>query len=306
MEEKEQNDTASERSDDSFLVEGNSADTDFQTTDISQEHTDEVAEDVSAEPLDEQFSCAEAPALEESATLTDTDCESTAHVLDVDAMEEDAPEVEDCLSEPSQSMEQSPDEMIVQEKDAPMEEEIDKTESQASETQGDGVATTKNEIVITLSKPLVLICALTAAVVIASSVFLGIWLGSDRIDPWEIDPNAKDYESIHTNQSSSDSIAIPGYADVVFPAKQRNVQLVLLNPEGNPCYFRFSLILRETEEKLYSSGLVPPGQAVTDLRLSRALESGDYHMNIEIETFSLTDELTPLNGAIVEVNLTVK
>ena len=141
---------------------------------------------------------------------------------------------------------------------------------------------------------------------LAGGIFFGIWIGKDRFDPWEIDPNAKDYESIHTNNSSSESISIPGYADVILPSGQKNVQMVLLNPQGSPCYFRFTLAIKETGEQIYVSGLVPPGQAITDLRLSRPLEKGNYTMCVVIECFSLDESHTPMNGANVETDLTVQ
>ena len=81
------------------------------------------------------------------------------------------------------------------------------------------------------------------------------------------------------------------------------MQIVLLNPDGNPCYFRFSLILSETDEELYRSGLIPPGMAVTDIELNRALEAGEYALRIRIESFSLSDR-SEMNGADMETKLT--
>lgn len=159
---------------------------------------------------------------------------------------------------------------------------------------------------ILISKPLLAVFSIGFSLLLAGGIFFGIWIGKDRFDPWEIDPNAKDYESIHTNNSSSESISIPGYADVVLPSGQKNVQMVLLNPQGNPCYFRFTLTLKESGEQIYVSGLVPPGQAITDLRLSRPLEKGKYTMCVVIECFSLDESHTPMNGANVETDLTVQ
>lgn len=160
---------------------------------------------------------------------------------------------------------------------------------------------------VLIKKSYLAIAAIAVMALVVGAIFFGMWLQNDKTDPWEIDPNAKDYESENGSigNGSSDSIAIPGYADVVWKANTKNVQMVLLNPQGNPCYFRFTLILKESGEVLYTSGLVPPGQAVTDLRLSRALEKGNYNLLISIETFSLNDR-SAMNGANVETGLTVR
>ena len=76
----------------------------------------------------------------------------------------------------------------------------------------------------------------------------------------------------------------------------------LQNPEGNPCYFTFEIILTEGEETIYTSKLVEPGKAITDVTLSRALEKGEYPAVIKITTTSLTDG-SAMNGADVETVL---
>ena len=97
-------------------------------------------------------------------------------------------------------------------------------------------------------------------------------------------------------------IKIPGYPSITLPANQEDVTLALLNPEGNPCYFTFELALKDTGEVLYTSGLVPPGQMISDLTLSRALPEGEYNAVIRISTTSLADG-SAMNGANVETVL---
>ena len=87
------------------------------------------------------------------------------------------------------------------------------------------------------------------------------------------------------------------FTKIVFPANETEVKIVLLNPEGNPCYFRYTLRVGEEKEVLYQSGLIPPGMAVTDLTLARALEEGEYALEIVVETFSQDEERIPMNGA---------
>lgn len=148
----------------------------------------------------------------------------------------------------------------------------------------------------------------SVAVILVGCVLFGVWVYQKQNDAWRIDPNAKDYDFSFSDGSnaSADHIAIPGYSEIVLPSDTKNVQLILLNPKGNPCDFRFTLILKDSGEVLYTSGLVPPGQAITELKLKRALDTGSYPLIIQIETFSLGDDHTPMNGANVETTLSVR
>ena len=56
---------------------------------------------------------------------------------------------------------------------------------------------------------------------------------------------------------------------------------------------------------LSHSGLIPPGMAVKQVKLSRALQKGDYTLEIRVETASLSDR-TPMNGGVQEVSLAFK
>lgn len=79
----------------------------------------------------------------------------------------------------------------------------------------------------------------------------------------------------------------------------------LWNPDGNPCYFTFELVLKDSDEVLYSSKLVPPGDVISDVTLSRALDAGEYQATLRITTTSLEDG-SAMNGANVETVLIVQ
>ncbi len=158
-----------------------------------------------------------------------------------------------------------------------------------------------------LIKPhhLIIAVAVTVALIVGG-FFFGMSLQPAGRDP-DIDPNAKDYKDLYVSAGDVEegSISAPGYSIIHFPKNKTNVQMILPNPKGNPCYFRFVLVLAETGEELYRSGLIPPGMAVTDLTLSRPLDAGFYTMKILIETESLTDR-TAMNGVQMEAELIVK
>lgn len=158
---------------------------------------------------------------------------------------------------------------------------------------------------------------LVMLLLIAGGVTLGLnwhrWFGSDtpaqtqQFTP-DLDPNAQAWTGEQPEDKAPGEavgIKIPGYPSITLPADTADVTVALLNPEGNPCYFTFELVLSDTDEVLYTSGMVAPGQVITDITLSRALPVGEYNATIKIPTASLEDG-SAMNGANVETVLIVQ
>lgn len=80
------------------------------------------------------------------------------------------------------------------------------------------------------------------------------------------------------------------------------MQMNLMNPEGNPCYFTFEIVLNDTDETIYTSKMVEPGKAITEVTLEKTLAAGEYPATIKITTASLIDG-SAMNGANVETTL---
>lgn len=173
---------------------------------------------------------------------------------------------------------------------------------------------------ITLTKTKLVILILIILLLIGGGVVVGLnwqsWFGGEAQTPVsttstlspELDPNASDWVGQQLSEDpggESTGIQIPGYPSITLPADTQEVSVAFLNPEGNPCYFRFELVLKDTGESLYQSGLVAPGQAIYQIQLSRPLSAGEYDAVIQITTSSLTD-LSPMNGANVETVLIVQ
>lgn len=123
----------------------------------------------------------------------------------------------------------------------------------------------------------------------------------------DIDPNAGNWEGQTPEDKGGEAVGIkiPGYPSITIQKDVTDVKMALLNPEGNPCYFKFEIVLKDTGETIYESKYVPPGQSITDVTLNRALSEGEYDATIKITTIAL-DQETPLNGANVETVLYVK
>lgn len=171
---------------------------------------------------------------------------------------------------------------------------------------------------VTLSLRTLVILSVIVLLLIAGGITVGLnwhnWFGedepaavSDVFNP-NLDPNAQEWTGENLENKSDDEsvgIQIPGYPSITLPADTENVTVALLNPKGNPCYFTFELVLSDTDEVLYTSGMVAPGQVITDITLSRALAAGEYNATIKISTASLEDG-SAMNGANVETVLIVQ
>ena len=162
-----------------------------------------------------------------------------------------------------------------------------------------------------------IVCLLLMTTVIVLVLNWSNWFGKDvpaapstsQNGSLDIDPNAGAWNGQTLPDKTEDApavgIKIPGYPSITLPKDQKTVNVALLNPEGNPCYFTFEIVLKDTGESIYKSKLVPPGQAITEITMTKALSAGEYNATIKITTTSLEDG-SAMNGANVETVLIVK
>lgn len=137
--------------------------------------------------------------------------------------------------------------------------------------------------------------ALLGAAVAAAIFFLQPRPEAPRIDPSATDYSIPGYEN--PDGAGQGRIRIPTYSEWDMKAGSDEIEVPLVNTEGNPCYMRFSVKLKDSGEVLYQSDLVPPGKAIPSIRLDRPLEAGTYPVTVSISTFGLDDPSQPLNGA---------
>lgn len=175
-----------------------------------------------------------------------------------------------------------------------MEEQLKAVEQQVISPQKSGVILQPWQLALAV----VLVLAL-----ITGAVYLGTVIAKQNAE----DPIV-DYTGGLNNGESADpsGITLPGYSALTFAANSKKVALELPNPTGNPCYFRYTLTIVETGEEIYVSELIEPAKALQTITLNQPLTAGTYTLRIEIDTFSLTDGTTPMNGGVQEVKLIVK
>lgn len=175
---------------------------------------------------------------------------------------------------------------------------------------------------ITLTKRQLIIGGVIISLLIAGGIILGVnwskWFGGDKIGKTsltdssshsgiELDENAGQYtgEKPKDEGGAAEGIKIPGYPTITIAKDTEDVQMALMNPEGNPCYFKFEIVLKDSGETIFESKYVKPGDCIYDVHLNKPLAEGEYPATIRISTISLDGE-TPLNGANVETVLIAK
>ena len=155
---------------------------------------------------------------------------------------------------------------------------------------------TKNIIIVIMAVLFLIICALLI-------IFISN-MNKDSQDDLAIATDTIKYSTDVMQLGAEDTgdIKIPGYDTITIPANTKDVKIILPNPEGNECYFKFELIV--DNESIYTSKLVEPGRAITQLELTKTLDRGEYDLIIKVSPYSLEDKAA-LIGAEVKADLNV-
>ena len=179
------------------------------------------------------------------------------------------------------------------------------------DNQNGGIVIKKKHIVIAV---IIILLLLVGGVLVGAN--WNKWFGGSQPETLQsgtstpsldIDPNAGQWigETPQDKGGEEAGIKIPGYPTITIAKDTEDVQMALMNPEGNPCYFKFELVLKDSGETIFESKYVKPGDCIYDVHLNKPLAEGEYPATIKISTISLDGE-TPLNGANVETVLIAK
>lgn len=196
-----------------------------------------------------------------------------------------------------------------------MEEEKKTPESEVTETSEKSEGNKADLVAKALKRQRIIIGSLATVVAVGAVGVFGYvngWFGSHEPDQKvsaDIDPNADDWDGsvpeAPKGNAKAENIKLPGYPKIYLPAGQTDVEATLGNPEGNPCFFKYKLVLKDTGEVLYESKQVPPGEAIARLTLNRALDAGEYPAVLQIETANIATQ-EAMNGANMETVLVVE
>lgn len=134
------------------------------------------------------------------------------------------------------------------------------------------------------------------ALLLLASILVGIlWFNQQNAVPG-LDKTAVAYHIDGMSNTNPDQIMMPFVPEMQIVQGGTHIRELLINPEGNQCYFKFQFVLDDTGEVIYESGLIEPGKAIIDFDLNRTLDVGDHKVTVKILTSDLNDHTKSLNG----------
>lgn len=164
-----------------------------------------------------------------------------------------------------------------------------------------------NEYIVVKKKKRVLAIIYLLTLLLLICGIIGGWFMLKQQNP-EIDPNVYDYtSSLKRPDNIEDSkIMLPGYGKFTIDKGSNEIDTVLFNPEGNPCFFQFILVEKGTNEVLYESKLVPPGKGISPIKMTKSFDkTGSYNAVLKFKTVDLENTTITYNGSEMEVTLNV-
>lgn len=102
------------------------------------------------------------------------------------------------------------------------------------------------------------------------------------------------------SKANSESIEIPGYAELYVSSENPEIQLI--NPENNTVYFIYTI--KENNKIIYETKAIEPNKMIS-LNLKEILEVGEHNLSFVISTYDIETQ-APCNGATQDVKVTVK
>ena len=156
-------------------------------------------------------------------------------------------------------------------------------------------------------KRMMVIILLIAVLIVAAAAGIFIIGGKKQSGTggMKIEKGAVEWNQDMKGSDENAAIQIPYYSDIYMEKGSDEIDMYLVNPKENECYFTYTFILKEDSEEIYQSGLIEPGKALDKVTLSRKIEGGEYELDMRIDTYTL-DKKEPLNNAIVSTKLIVK
>lgn len=135
---------------------------------------------------------------------------------------------------------------------------------------------------------------------------VGIFLFTGESDSF-LDKSAKPFDTqIKREEDLGESkILLPGFETLYMDEGKNELYVALANPKGNPCYFRYTIYMEGRDKEIYQSGMIKPGDAVTTVKMPEKMKKGTYQLTLKIQSFSLNNYKTELNGGEMMANLIV-
>lgn len=151
------------------------------------------------------------------------------------------------------------------------------------------------------------IAALLLLLILLIGLLLGGWYFINQKNSVDLDEAAISYQMPNgMSNTNPEEIMIPVFSQLKMYKNSKKIAVGLANPEGNPCYFKYKIILNDSKETIYESKWIEPGTAVVEVNIKKDLNVGTYPITIKVESGSLDDPNVALNGGEIDSSLKVE
>lgn len=137
-----------------------------------------------------------------------------------------------------------------------------------------------------------------------AGIILGVLWYLERDPGPDLDETAVAYKFEGLVNTDPNSTMIPMLENLEVYGES-HVEKALINPEGNTCYFIYSIVLDDTGEEIYRSGLIKPGTAIVGFDLDKTPAAGKYNVTIKVEARDIDDYHQEVNGGEIKAVLSV-
>ncbi|WP_375270015.1 hypothetical protein [Enterococcus sp. DIV0212c] len=104
---------------------------------------------------------------------------------------------------------------------------------------------------------------------------------------------------------SNEKIAFPAFKQVTIKEGTENLYIALTNPSFNSAKIKFTVYLDQQKEALLKTGLIKPGEAVTEVPLPKGLSLGTHNVFLKMQGYASEDEEAVLSGTDTSFKLIV-
>ena len=151
-------------------------------------------------------------------------------------------------------------------------------------------------------KRIIILSAVVLIALVLSYFLLHSYLSAEQ--GLKVEKNTVAWTQDMKSSDENQQIQIPYYGNIYMSSGNRTIDMYLVNPKENKCYFQYTFTLN-SGEKIYQSGLIKPGRALEKPELKKVMKPGKYDLNIHINTYTC-DTKKKLNNAVVPAELFVK
>ena len=95
-------------------------------------------------------------------------------------------------------------------------------------------------------------------------------------------------------------IRIPQCADITYSLETKRSDFYFENPSSNSCFLKVSIVRLDTDESIYSSSQISPGNSISGISfISKITKPGIYPIMIKIDAYAL-DRMLYLNSLAID------